>query len=242
MKKIVSLFLVVCLMAGLVCVGAVQAGASEKDISSSTDFIEETYKKPDNSSLGIKILAPLLRYFMSESWIQYYIDNNYTIPEFIFLGMRWVGGRLLPSGIPSGGWFATPDEAAFDFASVCHPLTISQGIEYGATIYKSYSRETSQWGYTYTSPHKGIEFGIILAPPLWLLPFPSLIAAKIHTHPSGYNFSDEDISSAQASYNRFQNFQYEYLVTPDGSVRRYNPSTQENEFIYRDLDKLALCE
>ena len=140
-----------------------------------------------------------------------------------------------------GAWFATADEAAVAFATDYIPRTLAQGVEYGATIYRTLNWRTMQFGYTYTRPNRGNAYSVSVQPPLPLLLLPFLLAGDIHTHPKGGGniFSEIDINGANAMAERWPSYQYMYLAAPNGSVRRFEMATQKIIVIHTGIDTSA---
>jgi len=136
-----------------------------------------------------------------------------------------------------GDWFATADEAALGFAMAYMPLTLIEGVEYGATIYRTFNWDDFRLGYTYSIPHKGDEYSVSVMPPSWLLLFPFLLVGDVHTHPrgGGDDFSEWDIVGAHIFGFVFWCYRYIYVVTPGGLVRRYDMRTRQNQIVYSGL-------
>ena len=141
-------------------------------------------------------------------------------------GMTWEAG---------GGWFATLDEAALDWALTFVPRTIEQDAEFGAILYRRFNWRTFRWGYSYSKTIRGETYAVLPLPPAWLVLFPFMAAGAIHTHPYGSNsyFSSQDLESAQFWMLIAH---YSYVAGPDGSVRRYDARTSTFELIHDASD------
>ena len=148
-------------------------------------------------------------------------------------------------GMAPGDFFLTVDKAAIDFGLYYNDNSIRERTEYGSTIIKVVNKKR-QKGYTYTVANRGNKEGVTLSQ----APFGYKAVAEIHTHGhctenddtsyydndfSGmprddeYNIDDKvnlktikdnmDIGNA----NRRQ--RDSYLVTPNGSLKKYSPKT-----------------
>ena len=163
-----------------------------------------------------------------------------------------------PSGNAPGDLFATMDAAAKDFGKYINAKSISVNKEYASFIYqvKKYS---TVWNpiklpfgitlyypsrvyntyYTYTEPKKGNSDSYELSRPVTLIP---KIVAEIHTH-AAYDpkkgkgndvFSGTDLSCVSVlSINIICDTKY--VVTPYGSLRRYDPSSGNIAVISWDM-------
>jgi|GEM_PF-6710872 len=144
-----------------------------------------------------------------------------------------------------GNWFATADEAARDFALTYMAFQLAENVEFGAVIYRKFNWKTFKLGYGYAKPRRGEEYQVRILPPFWMWLCPFLFVGTMHTHPFGNDFSDGgdigDISNANSLYKTIlvPCFQYAYVSSPNGEVRRYTPKTKTNEVIYTDLDYFA---
>lgn len=189
MKRIVSVLLAVCMMAGLLGVSAIPASAAG-----------------ENALFDISIGGT--------TWIS---------------GATWKGG---------GGWFATVDEAALDWAENFVPLTLSENTEYGATIYRKFDWKTFSWGYTYSITMQGSDSGVAPLPPLWMIFVLFLPVATIHSHPedSVADFSQQDLDVTDFFGLLMR---YSYVAGPDGLVCKYDSQTKASELINGDDDVLA---
>jgi len=145
-------------------------------------------------------------------------------------------------------WFATADEAACDFALTYMAFQLAENVEFGAVIYRKFNWKTFKLGYGYAKPTRGEEFRVLNLPPFWMWLCPFLFVANVHTHPFGNDFSDGgdigDIHNANSLYKNIliPCFQYAYVSSPNGEIRRYTPKTKTNEIIYTDLDYFAKYE
>ena len=139
-------------------------------------------------------------------------------------------------------WFATADEAARDFALTYMAFQLTEGVEFGTSIYRKFNWKTFKLGYSYAEPIRGTEENVLLISSIWMLLCPFLYAADIHTHPYSDNFSDPDLKGAAVRKFLLPWFQYSYVSSPNGELRRYTPKTKTNEVIYKNLDYFAKYE
>ena len=166
-------------------------------------------------------------------------------------------------GNKPGDLFDTMDEAARDFAEYINEKSISVDCEYGSFIYKKTVWETQTityynpnifgnnflsnlWNYifrggltktitkrvkvtkySYVEPKKGTAHSVSI-PINWFGARNKV--AEIHTH-GAYSpgYSNDNFSSADL--NNWIN----YLVTPLGTVRKYNPADGSDIIIYFDV-------
>ena len=167
------------------------------------------------------------------------------------------------SGNKPGDLFDTMDEAARDFAEYINEKSIELDREYGSFIYsktvtetrtttyinpnifgsnpfswlwraifgggmtKSVTTKVKVTKYSYVEPKKGSSHSVLI-PINWFGVKKKV--AEIHTH-GAYSpgYSNDNFSSADL--NKWIN----YLVTPLGTVRKYDPSDGSNIIIYTDV-------
>ena len=171
-------------------------------------------------------------------------EKYYNVSPYVYCLNNPV--RLVDyKGMAPGDFFLTIDKAAIDFGLYYNDNSIRERTEYGSTIIKVVNKK-GQKGYTYTVANRGNKEGVTLSQ----APFGYKAVAEIHTHGhctenddtsyydndfSGmprddeYNIDDKvnlktikdnmDIGNA----NRRQ--RDSYLVTPNGSLKKYSPKT-----------------
>ena len=171
-------------------------------------------------------------------------EKYYNVSPYVYCLNNPV--RLVDyKGMAPGDFFLTVDKAAIDFGLYYNDNSIRERTEYGSTIIKVVNKK-GQKGYTYTVANRGNKEGVTLSQ----APFGYKTVADIHTHGhctenddtsyydndfSGmprddeYNIDDKvnlktikdnmDIGNA----NRRQ--RDSYLVTPNGSLKKYSPKT-----------------
>lgn len=171
-------------------------------------------------------------------------EKYYNVSPYVYCLNNPV--RLVDyKGMAPGDFFLTIDKAAIDFGLYYNDNSIRERTEYGSTIIKVVNKK-GQKGYTYTVANRGNKEGVTLSQ----APFGYKTVAEIHTHGhctenddtsyydndfSGmprddeYNIDDKvnlktikdnmDIGNA----NRRQ--RDSYLVTPNGSLKKYSPKT-----------------
>ena len=147
-------------------------------------------------------------------------------------------------GLRPGSFFVSVDDAARDFGSIYNSLSIIKRREYGSAIFPIY--KNGKRGYTYTVPIKGSEdFTFFSEPILGLKP-----VAYIHTHGSSVDkngeikdfnhfsghsdesMTPENLKAIRNSDNDItdiglanSNGYLSYVVTPNGSLQKYDPQT-----------------
>jgi len=171
-------------------------------------------------------------------------EKYYNVSPYVYCLNNPV--RLVDyKGMAPSDFFLTVDKAAIDFGLYYNDNSIRERTEYGSTIIKVVNKK-GQKGYTYTVANRGNKEGVTLSQ----APFGYKTVADIHTHGhctenddtsyydndfSGmprddeYNIDDKvnlktikdnmDIGNA----NRRQ--RDSYLVTPNGSLKKYSPKT-----------------
>ncbi|MHB1453453.1 MAG: DUF4329 domain-containing protein [Saccharofermentanales bacterium] len=147
-----------------------------------------------------------------------------------------------------GELFNTADEAARDFALRYNALSISEDREYASVIFqvkvksRSFSYETRRflwwsWQVRIRKTTRQIRYSYqkirIGKTHSLLIPFAPLFrkkVAEIHTH-GAYNEGYENDEFSPQDTNSFIN----YLVTPLGTLRKYDPSDGSDIVIYSDI-------
>ena len=145
---------------------------------------------------------------------------------FAITGVTWEAGC---------GWCETIDEAALDWALTFVPRTIEEDAEFGAIIYRRFDWRTLRWGYSYSQTIRGLRYGVMPLPPLWMPFFLFKAAGAIHTHPYGFSidFSQQDLDMAHLFVLLAH---YSYVAGPCGSVLRYDARTRTFELIHDAVD------
>ena len=160
------------------------------------------------------------------------------------------------SGTLPWDYFDTADEAAEDFGRTYNEESIRSGQEYGAIIllmeethYETVSLSIFGWFsipvfsypvveyyYTYTKPNIG-KNGNYVNP----ISFPSALlgtpVSSVHTH-ANYDpkYKNEEFSPDDIKWSRICNMD-SYLVTPGGTLQRYNVDTGEIDVICIDMPR-----
>jgi len=168
-----------------------------------------------------------------------------------------------PSGLKPGDLFDSMDAAARDFAFYINAKSISENREYGSFIYavtvkvthyswKSKYVKVISWSwkkglftnykltyqkvmvttyvtkYSYVNPKKGTSDNVGI--PINWLGLKKKVA-EIHTHAAyDRNYNNDDFSKQDISNKYIQ-----YLATPLGTLRKYDPSSKKNTVIYTDI-------
>ena len=156
-------------------------------------------------------------------------------------------------GNKPGDLFDTMDEAARDFANYINEKSIEEDREYGSFIYevkttvKTYQTvtktykflwwkwtvkstktiKTTKLQYSYKEPKKGSAHSVSI-PFNWF--WAKKKVAEIHTH-GAYSPRYSNDSFSSADLNNWIN----YLVTPLGTVRKYDPSDGSDIEIFNDV-------
>jgi uncharacterized protein DUF4329 len=132
------------------------------------------------------------------------------------------------NGMGPGDKFKSPDEAAHDFAKSYNDNSIAAKKEYASSIIKVTTAKEVY--YTYVQPLVGTKDGSSSSTRGLLGPLEgSQVVADIHTHGNyieSYGFGNENFSSADVSVNDKAKFAG-YLVTPSGTLQKYDPATSE---------------
>jgi RHS repeat-associated protein len=133
--------------------------------------------------------------------------------------------------IDPGDKFRTIIEAAKDFGKLYNDNSIAENREYGATIYQSIDEKGKSF-YSYSLPNAGEgEYVTTSKAPDGTVP-----VADIHSHGSstGVTFSDNNFSMKDRLDNIKKNITG-FLTTPDGSLKKYEPKTNNTSVIATDL-------
>lgn len=155
-------------------------------------------------------------------------------------------------GMAPGDFFKTINEAAIDFGIFYNDNSIRDNREYGSTIFQVNSLN-GESGYTYTIANVGTPDGVVVSPS----PNAQNDVATIHTHGAytGTNYDNEfsgirnndnrqslmskDERKNQRGNNDIGNANkrgiYSYVVTPNGSLQKYDPNSNEVSIISNDM-------
>ena len=142
-----------------------------------------------------------------------------------------------PTGRSAGDLFDTLDEAAEDFAKTYNDDSIRNNVEYGTTLYKNKDGK-----YYYSVPNKGDNDGVSsytepLAPN-------DKESGRAHTH-GAYdpkyrnnefsNYKDKDGNMKGDIPNAKRLKRPTYVATPNGSFRKYTPSSDTDVLMQSDM-------
>ena len=154
-------------------------------------------------------------------------------------------------GYAPGDFFKTKDDAAKDFGLFYNGQSIRERREYGSTIY-IIKNNNGITGYTYSVANRGKEDHVVVSE----APFGAKKVATIHTHGaySEEKYVDNEFSGIrdkrgellskddrkkQSGDNDIGNANKRgldsYLVTPNGSLQKYDPKTNEISVISNEM-------
>ena len=157
-------------------------------------------------------------------------------------------------GEEPGDFFNTKDDAAKDFGRFYNPISIIQGREYGSSIYVV-RNSNGDLGYTYSVANVGVNGEVVVSS----APFGEKAVATIHTHGcfSNGNYFDNEFSGIRANVNgrkvlvsaskrKMETGKNDignankrqidsYLVTPNGSLQKYDPKNNKISIISNDM-------
>ncbi|QMU66253.1 MAG: DUF4329 domain-containing protein [Flavobacteriaceae bacterium] len=124
-----------------------------------------------------------------------------------------------------GDLFASIDDAATDFGVYYNGRSIVGYKEFGSTIYEV--KKDDKTYYTYSEAGKGSNDGVNVSPS----PTGSKDVADVHSH-GGYEkgYDNNNFSGTDTSDNDRTGL-VGYVTTPDGSVKKYDPSTKSTTTI-----------
>ena len=156
-------------------------------------------------------------------------------------------------GLEPGDFFKTKDEAAIDFGLFYNDNSIRESREYGSTIFRI-KNSKGEIGYTYTVANVGNRERVVVSKS------PNALndVATIHTHGAYSNgtYYDNEFSGLrtknkdhrllskterikQKGNNDIGNANRRkldsYLVTPNGSLQKYEPNTNKITIISNDM-------
>ncbi len=174
-----------------------------------------------------------------------YKEYSYYSP-YVFSGNEVIAAVEL-EGLQPYRLFNSPDEAAANFGQQYNPASILEGREYGTNIYAVHSYKddytrASQTHYYYEEPNKGTKDGVTV-PQTWNNK--GVRVATAHTH-GEYIAPWTDFMGINRAYenNNFSKTDKEnaeerkvnnYVVTPNGSLRRYNYSSKFDALVRTDM-------
>jgi len=158
------------------------------------------------------------------------------------------------NGLEPGDFFKTKDEAAIDFGLFYNDNSIRENSEYGSTIFRI-KNSKGEIGYTYTIANVGKRDGVIVSKS----PDALNDVATIHTHGAYSNeaYYDNEFSGLRTTENN--NYRLlskterikqkgnndignanrrkldSYLVTPNGSLQKYEPNSNKITIVSNDM-------
>lgn len=157
-------------------------------------------------------------------------------------------------GEEPGDFFYTKDNAAKDFGKFYNPISIIQEREYGSSIYEI-KNSNGDIGYTYSVANSGKDGEVKVSP----APLGTKTIATIHTH-GCYSYGDyfdnefsgirtnvggakilipRSMRTKQMGNNDIGNANMRqidsYLVTPNGSLQKYDPKNNKISIISNDM-------
>ena len=159
------------------------------------------------------------------------------------------------SGNKAWDYFETIEEAAEDFGRTYNEESINSKQEYGAIIFMIEDRHLEkenisifglfsipfyyvvvEYYYTYAEPTVGRSGDSVIPNPIpaLLLGFP---VSSVHTH-ANYDprYKNEEFSPDDKKWSRFF-YMDSYLVTPGGTLQRYNVDTDDIDVICLDMPR-----
>lgn len=133
-----------------------------------------------------------------------------------------------PEGLAVGDRYRSIRDAAVAALQEINPASIAENVEYGGSIYRN-----SDGSYSYTKPTRGDQTSVYINP-IW--PLFNRNVGTYHTHGcdapgnnDGEDFSDDDIALAK----HWLYGGIDYIGTPDGWVKEFNPKTGDPETVGR---------
>ena len=181
-------------------------------------------------------------------------EKYYNVSPYVYCLNNPV--RLVDyKGMAPGDFFLTIDKAAIDFGLYYNDNSIRERTEYGSTIIKVVNKK-GQKGYTYTVANRGnggdVDFSNA--------PFGYKTVADIHTHGhctenDNISYYDNDFSGMprddgknidkSKDLRNIRNYKDignanrrqrdSYLVTPNGSLKKYSPKTGKVTLISEEM-------
>lgn len=135
-------------------------------------------------------------------------------------------GAQAQAPAPAQPTFKTPEEAAADWGKKYNGPSITEGQEYGSTIYKN-----PDGTYSYTPPAKGGNASVTPSKPTG----GETVVGDIHSHgkyETGYD--NNNFSSADKADNDAKKIPG-FLTSPDGRLQKYDPATKKVTVTATDL-------
>ncbi|GEM_PF-2708550 len=132
-----------------------------------------------------------------------------------------------PTGLLPGDLFKTPFQAVHDFGKNYNPLSISKNAEFGTRIIEV--KEGGITFYTYIVPDIGNDKGVDTRKT------DDKQVAIAHTHGAYDPKTDNNVfSDADKEYAKDQKVP-SYVVTPNGTIQEYNPTTGTTTLMSKDM-------
>ena len=180
-------------------------------------------------------------------------EKNPEISPYAYCGNNPI--RFIDiNGLEPGDFFKTKDEAAIDFGLFYNDNSIRENSEYGSTIFRI-KNSKGEIGYTYTVANVGKRDGVIVSKS----PDALNDVATIHTHGAYSNeaYYDNEFSGLRTTENN--NYRLlskterikqkgnndignanrrkldSYLVTPNGSLQKYEPNSNKITIVSNDM-------
>lgn len=145
-----------------------------------------------------------------------------TWSPYVFSGNRVIDAREI-EGLEPHVLFGSQDKAARNYGEQYNGKSISKGREYGAYIY-SIKTEDGRTLYGYNKPTKGSNDGLTSIKDKDI-PSNATKTADIHSHGKyEVNYDNNEFSPQDKSDNERTGLDG-YVVTPDGSLKLYDPNT-----------------
>ena len=157
-------------------------------------------------------------------------EEYHTWSPYVFSGNRVIDAREL-EGLEPYILFGTEERAKENFGQQYNGKSIIQGAEYGANIYKKVASDGNTY-YQYDEPNKGTADGVS---------YPSVNAklgervSTIHSHGEYLEkYLNNEFSPADKS-NAEKRGVDNNVVTPDGSLKRYDVKNKKEEVISTNM-------
>ncbi|GIV28853.1 MAG: hypothetical protein KatS3mg027_2667 [Bacteroidia bacterium] len=148
---------------------------------------------------------------------------------------QFSGNRVIDmvelEGLEPGIPFNSATEAALNFGKYYGVFSIIENREYSATIYV-YMDKDGKTKYTYNNPKRGTKSG---APPNRVKKREGKAVAGIHSHGAyDYRYDNNNFSPDDINFSENEGVP-EYITTPSGLLKKYDPVTEEVSVISEDL-------
>lgn len=130
-------------------------------------------------------------------------------------------------GAAVGDIYPSAEAAATAWGNEFNGRSISEGREYGSSIYENGN------GYSYTEPNKGTNDGVIIPP----APEGTTRDSYVHSHGKYVDgYKNDDFSSADKGLAD-RNGIDAYVTTPDGSLKKYDHETKQTSTISNNMPR-----